>query len=88
MVSAACDDYLMYCGYIMMGYHWARMAAVAFDKLKTGGEQPKEFYLAKIQTANFYFDKILPRTSGLAQSMTAPAESMMAMDIEHFGFYE
>lgn len=88
IISAASDDYLMYSGYVMMAYHWARMAAVAFDKMKTGGEQPYEFYLAKTQTANFYFDKILPRTQGLAESMTAPSESMTDMEIEHFGFYE
>ncbi|MDO5650929.1 MAG: acyl-CoA dehydrogenase C-terminal domain-containing protein [Moraxella sp.] len=84
IISAASEDYLMYSGYIMMAYHWARMAAVSFDKLKNGGEQPKEFYLAKTQTAEFYYDKILPRTSGLAESMTAPSESMTDMDIEHF----
>ena len=88
IISAASDDYLMYSGYVMMGYHWARMAAVAFDKLKNGGEQPREFYLAKTQTAEFYFEKILPRTNGLAESMTAPAESMMAMDSEHFAFLD
>lgn len=84
IISAASDDYLMYCGYIMMGYHWARMAAVAYDKLKNGGEQPAEFYLAKTQTAAFYFEKILPRTQGLAESMTTPAEVMTDMAIEHF----
>lgn len=88
IISAACDDYLMYSGYAMMAYHWARMAAVAFDKMKNGGEQPYAFYLAKTQTATFYFDKILPRTQGLADSMMAPPESMTDMDIEHFGFYD
>ncbi len=88
IISAASDDYLMYSGYLMMAYHWARMAAVSFDKMKNGGEQPYEFYLAKTQTAEFYFEKILPRTQGLAESMMAPSESMTDMDIEHFGFYE
>lgn len=84
IISSACDDYLMYSGYIMMAYHWARMAAVAFDKMKNGGNEPHEFYLAKTQTAEFYFAKILPRTQGLAESMTAPSEVMTDMDIEHF----
>ena len=83
-VSAAADDYLMYSGYIMMAYHWARMAAISFDKMKNGGQQPYEFYLAKTQTAEFYFDKILPRTQGLADSMTTPAEVMTNMAIENF----
>lgn len=84
IVSAAADDYLMYSGYIMMAYHWARMAAISFDKMKNGGQQPYEFYLAKTQTAEFYFDKILPRTQGLADSMTTPAEVMTNMAIENF----
>jgi len=84
IISAASDDYLMYSGYVMMAYHWARMASVALDKMKNGGEQPHEFYLAKTQTAEFYFDKILPRTSGLADSMTTSSEVMTEMDIEHF----
>lgn len=84
IVSAAADDYLMYSGYIMMAYHWARMAAISFDKMKNGGQQPHEFYLAKTQTAEFYFDKILPRTQGLADSMTTPAEVMTNMAIENF----
>ena len=84
IISAASDDYLMYSGYVMMAYHWARMASVALDKMKNGGEQPHEFYLAKTQTAEFYFDKILPRTSGLADSMTTSSEVMTEMNIEHF----
>jgi hypothetical protein len=78
----------MYSGYVMMGYHWARMAAVAHDKLKNGGVEAPEFYKAKIQTAEFYFDKLLPRTSGHAEGMVAPSESMMTMPIESFAFLD
>ncbi|WP_169392624.1 MULTISPECIES: acyl-CoA dehydrogenase C-terminal domain-containing protein [Psychrobacter] len=88
IISAASDDFLMYSGYVMMGYHWARMAAIAYDKLKNGGTESPEFYTAKVQTADFYFDKILPRTSGHAEGMVAPSESMMAMDIDSFAFLD
>ena len=88
IVSAASEDYLMYSGYIMLAYHWVRMAAVAFDKLKNGGEEVPAFYTAKIQTATFYFDKILPRTAGLSESMLAPAESMTDMAIDDFAFLD
>ncbi|WP_435938775.1 acyl-CoA dehydrogenase C-terminal domain-containing protein [Moraxella bovoculi] len=88
IVSAASDDYLMYSGYVMMAYHWARMAAVAFDKMKNGGEQPYEFYLAKTQTAEFYFEKILPRSDAHANAMTTPSEIMTKMDIDHFAFLD
>ena len=71
-----------------MGYHWARMAAVAYDKLENGGVEAPEFYQAKIQTAEFYFDKLLPRTSGHAEGMVAPSGSMTSMDIENFAFLD
>lgn len=88
IVSAASDDYLMYSGYVMMGYHWARMAAVAHDKLKNGGKDTKEFYQAKIQTAEFYFDKLLPRATGHAESMMTPSEVLTDMPIESFHFLD
>ena len=87
IVSAASDDYLMYSGYVIMGYHWARMAAVAYDKLKNGGSETKEFYEAKIKTAEFYFEKLLPRASGHSESMLAPSD-LMAMDLDSFNFLD
>lgn len=87
IVSAASDDYLMYSGYVIMGYHWARMAAVAYDKLENGGSETKEFYEAKIKTAEFYFEKLLPRASGHSESMLAPSE-LMAMDLDSFNFLD
>ncbi len=86
VVSAACNDYLMYSGYAMMAFFWAQMAAVAFDKLENGGNDSAEFYTAKIQTAEFYFDRLLPRTSGHADAMTNPSRSLMQMEIDHFSF--
>ncbi len=88
IISAASDDYLMYAGYTMMAYHWARMAAVAYEKLEKGGEQSPEFYKAKIQTAEFYFDKLLPRASAHAESMLTPSEVMTDMDIDSFSFLD
>lgn len=87
IVSAASDDYLMYSGYVIMGYHWARMAAVAYDKLKNGGSETKEFYESKIKTAEFYFEKLLPRASGHSESMLTPSE-LMAMDLDSFNFLD
>lgn len=86
IVSTACHDYLMYSGYAMMAYFWAQMAAVAYDKLENGGNDAPEFYRAKIQTAEFYFERLLPRASGHAESMVNPSRALMQMDIEHFAF--
>ncbi|ELA08974.1 acyl-CoA dehydrogenase [Moraxella macacae 0408225] len=88
IVSAASDDYLMYSGYVMMAYHWARMAAVAHDKLKKGnGKETKAFYQAKIKTAEFYFEKLLPRASGLSESMLTSSETM-SLDLDSYSFLD
>jgi alkylation response protein AidB-like acyl-CoA dehydrogenase len=85
-VSAACHHFLMYSGYVMMAYFWALQAAVASEKLANGGSEEKAFYKAKIATAKFYFDHILPRAKGHAHSMTKPSKSMMRLPVESFVF--
>jgi hypothetical protein len=84
-VGAASVDYLMYSGYVCLAYFWARMALVAQQKLAEGTTE-EAFYTAKIQTAKFYFDRILPRTLAHAQMISAGAESMMAIEEENFAF--
>jgi alkylation response protein AidB-like acyl-CoA dehydrogenase len=87
IVSSAAADFLMYSGYVTMAYFWAMMAAKSFEKLAKGdGSETPEFYKAKIQTAEFYFERLLPRTKGHAESMLSPTKSVMQMDIEHFAF--
>ncbi|PID43188.1 MAG: acyl-CoA dehydrogenase [Proteobacteria bacterium] len=84
-VGAASVDYLMYSGYVTMAYFWARMALVAQQKLAEGTTETG-FYTAKVQTAEFYFKRILPRTAGHAQMIVAGADSLMAMEEENFNF--
>ncbi len=86
MVGTASNDFLMYSGYAMLAYFWAKMAAVAFDKLENGGAEEPAFYEAKIQTAEFYFDRILPRAKSHAEGMLKPTSSIMNMKAEHFNF--
>ena len=86
VVSAACHDYLMYSGFAMMGHFWLKQAIVAQEKLAQGGQDAAEFYKAKLQTAEFYFDRLLPRADGHKKSMLAPTRSVMQMDNEHFSF--
>jgi hypothetical protein len=86
LVGTAANDFLMYSGYAMLAYFWAKMAAVAFEKLEKGGNEEPAFYRAKVQTAEFYFDRLLPRAKGHADSMLKPTKSVMQMDAEHFNF--
>ena len=87
VVSAACNDYLMYSGYAMMGHFWLKQALVANEKLAKGGKDSAEFYKAKVQTAEFYFERMLPRADGHKKSMLATTSSLMQMDAEHFNFH-
>jgi len=60
---------------VALAYVWARQAQVAQEKLTAGGD--KEFYGAKIATARFYMQKILPQTISLLTSLTAGSKSIM-----------
>ena len=80
-VGAASVDYLMYSGYISLAYMWARIAAVALD-----GDADDEFLKAKLHTARFYFQRLLPRTESHKLSMLNGADSLMAMPAEAFAF--
>ena len=82
-VGAAAVDYLMYSGYAVFAYLWARMAKVAQDKLAEGTSEEK-FYNAKVQTARFYFKRMLPRTKGHADAMLAGADSLLDMPEDAF----
>jgi alkylation response protein AidB-like acyl-CoA dehydrogenase len=84
-IGGASVDYLMFAGYVTLAYFWARMAAVAGDKLKNSDED-KAFYQAKIKTANFYFKRILPRAKGHAACIEGGVDSMMALASEDFAF--
>jgi hypothetical protein len=61
------------------------MAKVAQEKLASGDDD-KAFYQAKIKTARFYFQRILPRANGHAACVANGAESMMELESEDFIF--
>lgn len=84
-VGAASVDYLMYSGYAVFAYLWARMAKVALDKMVEGTTE-EMFYNAKVQSARFYFKRMLPRAKTHAETMLAGADSLMDMPEEAFSF--
>ncbi|MDF1628469.1 MAG: acyl-CoA dehydrogenase C-terminal domain-containing protein [Alcanivoracaceae bacterium] len=84
IVSTSSNDFLMYSGYAMMAYFWALQAATAQDKLDNGGAEPKEFYQSKLATAEFYFERLLPRARGHAEGCLKPAKSTMQLDKDLF----
>lgn len=84
-VGAASVDYLMYSGYVTLAYLWARMAETAQQKLDAG-EGDAEFYKAKLTTARFYFQRLLPRTRSLVDTMLSGSDNLMMLEEEHFQF--
>ena len=84
-VGAASVDYMMFSGYLLLAVAWAASARVAYKKLKEGTTE-KAFYDAKIQTADFYFAKILPRTTSLLETMSTGSKPLMGIDENQFVF--
>ncbi len=82
-VGAASVDYLMYSGYACLAYFWADMARLAAEKIAAGTTE-EAFYKAKIQTARFYFARILPRTRAHVAAMLSGADNLMDMADEDF----
>ncbi|HOF31303.1 MAG TPA: acyl-CoA dehydrogenase C-terminal domain-containing protein [Burkholderiaceae bacterium] len=87
VVGAASVDYLMYSGFVMMGYYWAVQAAKAEELLASGqGKESEDFYRSKVQTAEFYFERLMPRANAHRTGALAPTRSVMQLDNEHFAF--
>ena len=84
-VGAAAVDYLMYSGYAVFAYLWARTAKVALDTMADGTSE-EAFYNAKVQTARFYFKRLLPRTRTHVETMFAGADTLLDLPEEHFAF--
>jgi alkylation response protein AidB-like acyl-CoA dehydrogenase len=87
VVGAASVDYLMYSGFVMMGYYWAVQAAKAEELLASGaGKESEDFYRSKVQTAEFYFERLMPRANSHRTGALAPTRSVMQLNNEHFAF--
>lgn len=77
--GAAATEYLRLMGLVALGYCFAKAAKVAGEKLAAGTDEA-DFYKAKIATATFYFDRILPQTAALFLQIKAGKASMMALE--------
>ena len=84
-VGSSSVDYLMYSGFVMMAYFWALQASKAAELLTSGkGKESNDFYTAKIQTAEFYFARLLPRADAHYSAALAPTSAVMQMPIDLF----
>tara|TARA_Y100000590_G_scaffold53107_1_gene55632 strand:+ start:255 stop:2018 length:1764 start_codon:yes stop_codon:yes gene_type:complete len=72
-VSAAANDYLKTLGYVSIAYAWIKVLEVSFKDY----EENKKFYNDKIDTARFYFDKVLPRAELHFKSAISGSSNIM-----------
>ena len=72
-VSAAANDYLKTLGYVSIAYAWIKVLEVSFKDYN----ENKNFYDEKIDTARFYFDKVLPRAEHHYKSAISGSSNIM-----------
>ena len=81
--GAAATDYLRLLGLVAMGFMFVRAAGIAADRLATETDEP-EFYRAKLASAQFFVDRILPQATGLFLAIKSGKASTMALDEASF----
>ncbi|MFN7353149.1 MAG: acyl-CoA dehydrogenase C-terminal domain-containing protein [Burkholderiales bacterium] len=79
-VGGAAVDYLRVCGHLVFAYFFARMARIALDKQNSGDP----FYSAKLHTARFYFQRLLPETAFAIRAARSGVANLLAMPQELF----
>ena len=72
-VSAACNDYLKILGLVAIAHAWIKVLEVSFQDY----ENNKDFYEDKIQTAHFYFKRVLPRIDSHFKAATTGSDYIM-----------
>ena len=72
-VSAGANDYLKTLGYVSVAYAWIKVLEVSFKDY----DENKKFYDDKINTAKFYFDKVLPRAEQHYKSAISGSSNIM-----------
>jgi alkylation response protein AidB-like acyl-CoA dehydrogenase len=82
--GAAATDYLRVIGHLVLAYFWAKMARVALDRVQADGDSVDPFYSAKLATARFYFQRLLPETAWRIRAARAGAKAVMDLPAAMF----
>tara|TARA_X000001036_G_scaffold1093_1_gene914 strand:- start:5586 stop:7346 length:1761 start_codon:yes stop_codon:yes gene_type:complete len=72
-ISSACNDFLKVLGYTSLGFSWFKVIKVSLKNLN----ENKNFYEEKVNTAKYYYDKILPRAQMHFNSAKTGSEIIM-----------
>ncbi len=73
-ISASCNDYLKYFGYTCLAFVWLKVLRKSYENHSAN----KEFYDDKINTGNYYFDKIVPRVDSHYKSAISGSKYTMS----------
>lgn len=81
--AAGATPYLRLWGFTLGAYYLAR-SAVAADDLRSGGDagEDKAYLDAKVVTARFFAEQLLPQASALVGAVTAGKDVLFAIDTE------
>ncbi len=72
-VSAACNDYLKALGFVSIAHSWIKVLEICYEDY----DNNKKFYEDKIQTAKFYFKRVLPRAESHFKTATSGSDYIM-----------
>jgi len=84
-IGAVSVDFLAYSAYVMLAALWLQAAERASEVLAAGTGEPA-FYQAKLQSADFYLRRVLPRAGAHRESLLAGAGCLMALPATDFAF--
>ena len=81
--GAAAYSYMTLMGVVSLGWMWLKMAAASQKSLDEGTDD-RAFHEAKLVTARFYAERILPEAGSLRRKIEGGAEAVMALPVEAF----
>jgi len=81
--GAAAYPLMTLMGIVLIGWMWLKMARAA-QKGLDAGEGDRAFLDAKLVTARFYAERILPDAGALRRKLEGGAEAVMALPVEAF----
>jgi alkylation response protein AidB-like acyl-CoA dehydrogenase len=81
--GAGSTAYMHQMGIVILGLMWLRMARAAQGELVSGTDD-KAFMEAKLMTARFFSERIMPDTAALRRKLEAGSDVIMAMPVEAF----
>ena len=77
--GAASAEYLRLFGLVALAFVWTRMASVSAPRIEEPGHRGK-FYRAKVRTAQFFMDRLLPQTGALLAAIQSGSKIMMEFE--------